>query len=296
MTLLLGLPALAAIAAGGIVWKWSNQFRADLAAKLLAATWMLATLTIVTAIALYAVAWMVPAEHALWCRQLLGHSADHRPVAGIILLSVLTVVSLRVGWVTRKIVRMWQAEVLGRSCLDIEQSDIAYAFSVPQVFRKRSLERGSIVVSTAMLDSLTEPERSALFAHERAHLRYGHHRYLLTGQVLVAVLPPLRPMINRLSWLLERWADETAAREVGDRRVVATAIAHAALSTTSRQTPMFLAFGSDSVVARVEAMLQPPRSRSIAVSVALMLSVTTAALAALTQLHHLVSLVGQMAR
>lgn len=89
---------------------------------------------------------------------------------------------------------------------------------------------GSIVVSTSMLDALTLEERRALFAHERAHLRFGHHRYLLASPVLEGTVPFVRPLTRRVYWLLERWADEEAARDVGDCETVVTAIAHAALS------------------------------------------------------------------
>lgn len=296
MTLLLGLPALAAVVAGCVALKCSNLSRVDVAAKLLLSTWVLVTATIVTAAALYSVAWMVPAERALWCRRVLGHSVDHRPVAGLVLLGVLAFVAVRVGGVTRKILRMWRAEAIGRTPIDIEESAEVYAFAVPVLFPGRGRSRGSIVVSTGMLSALSANERSALFAHERAHLRFAHHRYLLTGQILVAVLPPLRPMINRLDWLLERWADEAAAREIGDRDVVATAIAQAALSSTDRPAPVFLAFGSDSVTARVEALFEPKQARSVTANLLLISSVVAASLAALTQLHHLFEVVQQMAR
>ncbi len=296
MTSVLGLPALAAVVAGFIAQRYSNRSRADLAAKLLLTTWVLVTATVVSATALYAVAWMVPAERALWCRRILGHSVDHRPIAGLILLGILVFVAARGGWVTRNIVRMWRTEALGRTPVDIEESDEVYAFTVPVLFPGRGRARGSIVVSTGMLDSLTADERSALFSHERAHLQFGHHRYLLVGQILVAVLPPMRPLMNRLYWLLERWADEAAARAVGSREVVATAIAHAALSTAEGPSRVFLSFGSDSVVTRVEALLQPQPTRSNAANVMLRSAVLAATLATAVQLHHLFEVVQQMAR
>jgi hypothetical protein len=294
--LLLGLPALAAVVVGYVALRCSKQSRVDLAAKLLLSTWVLVTATIVTAAALYSVAWMVPAERALWCRRVFGHSVDHRPIAGFVLLGILAFVAVRAGWITRKILRMWRAEAIGRTPLDIEESDEVYAFAVPRLFSGRGRSGGSIVVSTGMLSALSADEHSALFAHERAHLGFAHHRYLLTGQILVAVLPPLRPLMDRLNWLLERWADEAAAREIGNRDVVATAIAHAALSSTDRPSSMFLAFGSDSVVARVEALLEPKQAPSVRADRLLASSAVAASLAALTQLHHLFEVVQQLAR
>jgi hypothetical protein len=296
MTLLLGVPAVASLAALLISWNWSTRSRADHAARALTATLVATCTTVIVAASLYAVAWMVPAERAIWCRRMLGHSADHRPVAGVILFAVVMIVLTRGTMITRRIVRIWKAETLGRSPISVEESDQPYAFAVPRVFPKcHGHGRGSIVVSTAMLSGLTAQEQSALFAHEQAHLHFGHHRYLLTGRIVAAVAPPLRPMIHRLYWLLDRWADEAAALHVGDREVVATAIAHAALSSGTLPASAFLAFTSDSVVTRVEALFEPPRTRLGVANTMLCLAATSSIVALGTQIHHLVGLVQQMA-
>jgi Zn-dependent protease with chaperone function len=295
MNLMLGGPAVVSLIALAISWHWSTRSRVDLAAKSLACTLVVTCVTVVAAAALYAVAWMVPVEQALWCRRMLGHSGDHRPVAGAILVAIVLGLTGRAVWITRRIVRIWNTEAFGRSATDIEESEISYAYSVPHLFPNVSNRgRGNIVVSTAMLKSLSADEQSALFAHEAAHLRFHHHRYLLTGRIIAAVVPPLRPMINRLYWLLERWADEAAAQHVGDRATVATAIAHAALSAADRP-PAFLAFRSDSVVSRVEALFDPPRTKIVGANLVLLMALVGGVLGAVTQIHHLVALVQNMA-
>jgi Peptidase family M48 len=287
---LLGLPALIGIGTALLAWRLSTRSRPDVAVKMLSASFVLTAIAVFSAVALYAVAWMVPAEQAWFCRKVLGHSVDHRPAAGVIVMLLLAVFAGRAVVVARRVTRVWGLEAVGRQPVAVEQSDDLYAFSVPPT----SGFGGSIVVSTSMLDALTHQEQAALFAHERAHLQFGHHRYLLVGRVLEGVVPFVRPLTRRVYWLLERWADEAAAREVGDRNTVATAVARAALSASGLRAPALLGFGSDSVVDRVEALFAPlaPPTRSASVTLGLCVLVT--ALATGTQVHHLADLIRHM--
>ncbi|MFJ8113161.1 M56 family metallopeptidase [Streptomyces sp. NPDC096132] len=131
---------------------------------------------------------------------------------------------------------------------------VPYAYALPGGTR-----RDRIVVTTALLDSLRPAERRALFAHERAHLAARHHRHLLVVQLAARANPFLRPLCTAVSYTTERWADEEAARAVGDRRTVARAIGKAAL--VSRGTPVatLAAFAAapGPVPRRVAALLGP---------------------------------------
>ena len=89
---------------------------------------------------------------------------------------------------------------------------------------------GRIVVSTGMLGVLDEPGRAALLAHERAHLTGRHHWYTGAARLAAAANPLVRPLANAVEYAVERWADEEAAAAVGDRLLVARAIASAALA------------------------------------------------------------------
>ncbi|MCG7203821.1 M56 family metallopeptidase [Streptomyces arenae] len=119
-----------------------------------------------------------------------------------------------------------------------------------------------VVVSTAMLACLASRERRALFAHERAHLRARHHRYLLLALLAAHANPFLLPLRTAVACTVERWADEEAARTVGSRRAVARAIGTAAL--VSRGTPAPTLAGLAGLAApgplprRVAALLGPP--------------------------------------
>ena len=98
----------------------------------------------------------------------------------------------------------------------------------------------------------------AVFAHERAHLRLRHHRYLLAAELSRSVLPFIRPLTRQLHHATERAADEAAVDAVaGERSIVATAIARAALGTPAIGT--IPALGGGSVPRRLEALLWPER-------------------------------------
>ncbi|MGW0615599.1 M48 family metalloprotease [Streptomyces sp. NPDC002788] len=122
-----------------------------------------------------------------------------------------------------------------------------------------------IVVTTAMLRSLGPAEREALFAHERAHNRAGHHFFLAVAELAAHCHPALRTTRATIRLAAERAADEAAATTLGDRRLIATAIARAALAgQASRSTrPDFApAATTGPVPQRVAALLTPSERRS----------------------------------
>ncbi|AEM81933.1 peptidase M48 Ste24p [Streptomyces violaceusniger Tu 4113] len=118
-----------------------------------------------------------------------------------------------------------------------------------------------IVVTTAMLRSLGPAEREALFAHERAHNRgAGHHYFLAAAELAAHCHPALRRVREIIRLAAERDADEAAATAVGDRRLIATAIARAALAGHASPTtrPDFApAATTGPVPQRVAALLGP---------------------------------------
>ncbi|MGH3411951.1 MAG: M56 family metallopeptidase [Marmoricola sp.] len=129
--------------------------------------------------------------------------------------------------------------------------------------------RGRIVVSTAMLAALGREERAVLFAHESAHLTHRHYLWVQLAEIAAAANPMLRTLPAVVQRAAELWADEDAARAVGDRRLAARAIARAALASSRTPgdqnpvrsvTPGLTATGGD-VPHRVQALLAPPRRR-----------------------------------
>ncbi|MBQ0983793.1 M56 family metallopeptidase [Streptomyces sp. F63] len=148
--------------------------------------------------------------------------------------------------------RLWRAlDGLPGSQVAVLPDATPYAHALPGA-------RGRIVVSAGMLAALEPRERRALFAHERVHLTARHHRLLLAVQLAARANPFLRPLRTAVFFGAERWADEEAARTVGDRRLVARAIARAALVANPAPAPAFAGFASPGPVPRrVRALLDP---------------------------------------
>src|SRR4051812_28014320 len=106
--------------------------------------------------------------------------------------------------------------------LVILESDRPDAFSTPG-------HRGRVYVTTSMLRVLRPDERRALLAHEASHLAHRHAWWLIASDLAAVVNPLLVPTARAIAHGVERWADEDAARDLGDRGAVARAVARAAL-------------------------------------------------------------------
>ena len=104
------------------------------------------------------------------------------------------------------------------------------------------------------------------------------------------MFPPLRHAANKIRFAVERWADETAARHCGDRRLVAATLGKVALRGSElRGVTGFAALGT---VARARALLEPPRPRPPRPVIAAIWSVLAiAALLTIVQIHHLHQLI-----
>ena len=108
---------------------------------------------------------------------------------------------------------------------------------------------GHVVVSQGLVDELDEVELAIVMAHERAHGRLRHDRFVVLGAAAVALVPIMAPLHRRLRFTLERWADEStvAELEVG-REVVARTLATVALSTSAFRSGQQASSGSVSPV------------------------------------------------
>ncbi len=117
---------------------------------------------------------------------------------------------------------------------------------------------GEVLITTGMLRVLGAAECRAVLAHERAHLAHRHHTAMLLAAAAAAVNPLLRPVRETVGYLVERWADEEAATAVGDRELVARAVAHAALATRAPTPAVALGVHGGVIVRRVRALHRPP--------------------------------------
>ncbi|MER6276356.1 M56 family metallopeptidase [Streptomyces sp900105245] len=179
--------------------------------------------------------------------------------AAIPALALVAAVCVRTLWRHRRVTRGARralAALPGRTVAVLPDAT-PYAYALPG-------RRGRIVVTTALLAGLAPAERRSLFAHERAHLAGRHQRHLLAAHLAARANPFLRPLRTAVLYTAERWADEEAARAVGDRRTVARAIGRAALLSAGTPLPTLPALAATGPVPRrVAALLAPaPVARS----------------------------------
>jgi hypothetical protein len=152
---------------------------------------------------------------------------------------------------------------------------------------------GRILVSDSMLRALDGAERRVLLEHERSHLRHRHDRYREISRLAARINPLLRPTIEATDFLLERWADEDAARAVGSRQLTARALAHAAVASAPGAQHSLAGFAARRVSSRVSALMvaTPARSRlPLIVPAALAMIAALAAGLAAHDLAHLFDL------
>jgi Zn-dependent protease with chaperone function len=90
-----------------------------------------------------------------------------------------------------------------------------------------------IVITQGMLRALSAGERRVLLAHERSHAQGSHYLFTSVARLAAAANPLLRPVAAQAGYTVERWADERAATQAGDRTLAARAVAHAALATSA---------------------------------------------------------------
>lgn len=122
---------------------------------------------------------------------------------------------------------------------------------------------GLIVLTSGVLDLLHPAQVQAVIAHERAHLRGGHHRIVALAKAtehLFGPLPLFTLLPKRIAHLVELAADDDAARAAGGR-----VLARSLLSVAAAQTPAeALAAGGGDTVARIERLLQAPTAPGLA--------------------------------
>ncbi|MBO0515780.1 M56 family metallopeptidase, partial [Streptomyces beijiangensis] len=220
------------------------------------------------------------AAEAEWSPSALARATPvDRPVAaacaGAVLACAITLTA--VSWRNiRVLLDAWREcrSLPAAGDLAVVDDPVPTAFALPGA-------PGRVVVSSGMLQALDADERRALLAHERAHLRHRHHLFLLTLQLAAAVNPLLRPLTRTGTFVMERWADESAATAVGSRKLVAQAVARAALAAKRAPRTTALAAVGGPVPQRVQALLTPPAPlrRGVVTALAALMAVCCIALA-----------------
>ena len=263
-----------------------RRLRPRPAAWVLTTLTLMATLAVVWAMGLFALAFAVQhpwlSAHARWCHH-LGVHHRHVPVPlGLAAWGLLVVMGVSV-WRQLNEQRKDRARAEDARELQVVHHTTPAAFVVPG-------RPGRIVVSTGMLRVLDVEERRVLLAHERSHLDRHHHRFIGVTDLAASALPLLRPVQRHVRFAVERWADEDAAAAVGDRRLVARALSRAAVASAPSSSTA-VAFGHLGVIGRVEALLHPqegPTWLRASVIAAGVLAVFIGIGGSSLQLHHLV--------
>lgn len=287
-----------------------------------AATWLLAVSALALALASSAVLGLlalsalvrvpfVDAAGHLSVRAISRHDSVSVPIAIVAgaLLAAAAAAVIQVLW--RRVIAIAAASrharsLPGASQVVVTQDTAADAYTVPGWPCR-------IVITAGMLHALSGRERGVLLAHERAHARGSHYLFTSAARLAAAANPLLRPVAAQVAYTVERWADEQAAAESGDRPLTARAVARAALAASAappdrhRGVSPFLALGmamtpglrgaglrgAGPVPRRVAALLAPPPRTRRLLYAAVALAVVASAVCALdaaASLHQLIEL------
>ena len=273
------LPLFVALGVAGVATSAHRRLPPRLAARFVTVALVLVVVAALPTALVVALAFLLHAP-ALgpgleWCARALGLHDAVPAWIGVPLIVLLVVGAVRAV----RLVREHRAlRVDERLPMQITNSDKPYAVTLPG-------RAGQIVMSSALVELLDDDERRIVLAHEEAHARYRHDRYLFTAELAAALLPPLRALARRVHYSVERWADEAAATVCGDRELVAATLGKVALYS---HHPTIAGFARLGVASRMGALLAPPvPSPHRAQLVALWSSLAVTAAFSLYQLHHL---------
>ncbi|MFJ2396406.1 MULTISPECIES: M56 family metallopeptidase [unclassified Streptomyces] len=210
-------------------------------------------------------------------------------VAAITLLWLIAfrlVRALRAHWATRRVLERLCEGHPPDSELVVAASSTPRAFAIPGT-------PGRILVTSAMLGALEPAERRVLLAHERAHLTHRHSMLSTAVTLAAAANPVLGPVRTTVAFLVERWADEEAARSVGDRRTTARALARAALVAQRARPSCALNFSEHAVTRRIAALQTTPPPNLWSIGVAVLALAALSAFGALDATGDLLRLLGE---
>jgi Zn-dependent protease with chaperone function len=218
-----------------------------------------------------------------WCSELVG---VHDAVPAV--LGLPAIVAIIAGTIRGARLLVLHQRLVEHSSTEPELTPHDQPFAVTLPGRG-----GHIIVSTGLADLLDETELDVVIAHELAHARNRHDRYLLVAKLASATLPPLKPLAKRIEFSLERWADEAAAAACGSRELVAHTLAKVAIGAPIQEPA--LGFTGLGVTARMQALLTPTTVTSGAPARAgLCVAMAATATMAAVQLHHLAALVAAL--
>lgn len=220
-----------------------------------------------------------------WSRHLLP---DHRPIGAAIGLASLAAALVGTIRAVRVLLHHRQLRCSDTCPLEFIDTDEVYAYTLPGPAR-------TIAISEGLRSRLNDNEFDVVLAHEQAHGRHRHDRYKLLALVATAFIPPLAPLMDRLNFYLERWADEEALTHTGaDRRLAARTIAKVALAAPSPSPALGIA--DHHVAARAVALLEPAEHPGMSTRMQTSTVIAATLGFAAYQLHHSVMFASDLIR
>jgi Zn-dependent protease with chaperone function len=210
-----------------------------------------------------------------WSRHLLP---DYRPVGALVGIASLAAALAGTVRATRVLLHHRRLRCTDTCPVQFIDTDEVYAYTLPGPAR-------TIAISDGLRNALDDHEFDVVMAHEQAHARHRHDRFKLLALVTTAFIPPIAPVMARLDFYLERWADEEALVHTGaDRRLAARTIAKVALAGPSPQPALGIA--DRGVAARATALLQPIEQPGVTTRLQTSMLVAATLAFAAYQLHH----------
>lgn len=293
MNALLVAPLLLVVAGIAAGWFLPRVASPATSVRVLSAATVVAAAGVAAALVLVAVAGASELHEVSswlgWCDALYPGDHGAAPWAGALATALLVIATRRALRYTRRA----RAELESFAHVDgVEVVAAAgpVAFAVPG-------SPGGVVLGDELVRTLSRDERSAVIAHERAHLDLGHHRFVHAAETCAAAFPFLVPLARQVRFNTERWADESAANEVGSRALVARAIARVALLGIPPVAPGVLGFGALGATARVDALLHPPAPARLTLpAAASTMTILTILAGSSVQVHHLASFLNHACR
>ena len=208
-----------------------------------------------------------------------AHLLPTHPLIGVAIGSAALAMAFVGAFRVARVLRThFQIRCTETSAFHLVETSEVFAYTLPGPAR-------TIAISRGLRQALDEREFHIVLAHEQAHARHRHDRYLLLGLIVTAAVPFMRSAADQLRFHLERWADEDAVRATGaDRKLAARTIAKVALA----QTPSFslLGIANHGVAARAGALMHSAPSASIARRLQIMIAVGATVLLSVSQVHH----------
>jgi hypothetical protein len=288
------LPLAAAFLLGVVGPALARRLPPAIATRLLTVAALVTAATSVSSLTLLAATAVVRVPRVAAEGRLSTAVLTHDPVNTMTGVAAVVGLLLLVPFSVRAAVRLWRESVrtyrLAQAFsghpagLAVVQDPRPQAFAVPAIppLLGHAAIPTRIIATDSLLRTLDPEQRRAMFAHEQAHLTRHHHWYLFVTNLAAVVNPLLSRLPDAVTEATERWADEDAARAVGDRRVLAQALGRAALSSLPRTVP---GMAQAHVGARVRALLGPPPPRRRLLSIMVGIALAATAAAALDSVH-----------